>query len=97
MASTAAAMILSALSIVFAVSDAAPGWTLLAALDAWRGGAGDWFEASQASPDPANPKLLSAKPGRGLLVNGKSGKTAAGSGHAFRGTGRHPPFAGSCR
>jgi Domain of Unknown Function (DUF1080) len=44
-------------------------------LDAWRKPAGDWIVGGDAEPQPEHPKLLAAKPGRGTLVNGKTGKT----------------------
>ncbi len=55
------------------------GWIDLSsgakALDAWEGPTGDWFCADSVEPDPKNPKLLSAKPGQGILVNGQKGRT----------------------
>jgi len=47
----------------------------LGSLDKWKK-AGTWFEAGEAGLDPANDKLLAAKEGKGVLVNGKDGKTA---------------------
>jgi hypothetical protein len=44
-------------------------------LDAWRKPAGDWLIAGDAAPDPADAKRLTAKPGTGVIVNGKTGKT----------------------
>ena len=44
-------------------------------LDAWRKPAGDWIVSGDSTAQSGNPKLLDAKPGRGTLVNGKTGKT----------------------
>jgi Domain of Unknown Function (DUF1080) len=44
-------------------------------LDAWRKPTGDWIVGGDAAPQPDHPKVLAAKPGRGTLVNGKTGKT----------------------
>lgn len=45
----------------------------------WRPAAGDaaddWFDAADAAADPADEKLLTASPGRGVIVNGKRGRT----------------------
>jgi hypothetical protein len=47
----------------------------LGSLDKWKK-SGTWFEAGEAGLDPSNEKLLAAKDGKGVLVNGKDGKTA---------------------
>ncbi len=47
----------------------------LGSLEKWKK-AGTWFEAGDAGLDPANGKLLAAKDGQGVLVNGKDGTTA---------------------
>ena len=44
-------------------------------LDAWRKPTGDWIVGADSTAQSGNPKLLDAKPGRGTLVNGKTGKT----------------------
>jgi hypothetical protein len=44
-------------------------------LDAWRQPTGDWTVAATAVPDPARSNRLTAKPGRGTLINGVTGKT----------------------
>lgn len=41
----------------------------------WRGGTGDWQIAGDALINPQDEKLLSAKPGNGVIVNGPTGKT----------------------
>jgi hypothetical protein len=55
------------------------GWIDLSSgakgLDAWQGPTGDWFCADSVEPHPENPKLLRAKPGQGILVNGRKGRT----------------------
>src|SRR5438552_2501657 len=45
------------------------------ALKAWAASTGDWFCAQSAEPDSTNPKTLRAKPGQGILVNGRKGRT----------------------
>lgn len=42
---------------------------------AWRPDAGAWFTAADATLAPDDEKLLAAKPGAGLIVNGPDGKT----------------------
>src|SRR5438093_1186319 len=64
---------------------AAPGqgdndsWTVLSfgekALGAWASPTDDWFCAASAEPDSKNPRMLQAKPGHGILVNGRRGRT----------------------
>src|ERR1700679_2609796 len=44
-------------------------------LGAWRKPTGDWMVAGDAGLEADNPKLLAAKPGRGTIINGKTGKT----------------------
>ena len=41
----------------------------------WRGGTGDWQIAGDALTNPQDEKLLSAKPGSGVIVNGPTGRT----------------------
>ena len=42
--------------------------------DAWHVG-GDWYKAGDAMVDPHNSKRLAGKPGFGVMVNGKTGRT----------------------
>ena len=54
------------------------GWVELAGpngLKAWKAPHGDWADASEVRPDPANPKRLAYQPGSGILVNGRTGRT----------------------
>jgi hypothetical protein len=44
-------------------------------LSAWKGPVGDWLFAESVTLDPANPKLLAAKPGEGSIVNGTKGRS----------------------
>jgi hypothetical protein len=44
-------------------------------LDDWRKPTGDWLVAGDAEPRAENPKKLTAKPGKGTLINGVTGKT----------------------
>ena len=53
-------------------------WTSLLddpGFNSWRSDRGEWFEAGEAIMDLANEKLLATKPGTGILVNGKDGRT----------------------
>jgi hypothetical protein len=54
-------------------------WTDLSsgekALGSWANPTGDWFSAANVESDPTNPKILQAKPGQGILVNGQKGRT----------------------
>lgn len=54
------------------------GWTPLGAEDnfgAWHQPTGDWYAAGDAMVDPDNPRQLVGKPGTGVLINGKTGRT----------------------
>lgn len=55
------------------------GWLDLSsaarALDAWQTPTGDWLLADQVAVDANNPRLLTARPGQGILVNGLKGRT----------------------
>jgi hypothetical protein len=54
------------------------GWISLTAehpLDAWRQPVAAWYEAGDAKPDPKDPKRLVPLEGRGVILNGKTGKT----------------------
>ncbi len=44
-------------------------------LAAWKSPTGAWELAGNARPDPNRPNRLVAEPGRGVLVNGPTGKT----------------------
>jgi hypothetical protein len=54
-------------------------WTDLSsgekALEAWASPPGDWLCAGSAEPDSKNPRVLRAKQGHGILVNGRKGRT----------------------
>ena len=45
-------------------------------LSAWRSPTGQWQVVGDAFTDPANEKLLSTKPGTGVIVNGPEGRTS---------------------
>jgi hypothetical protein len=54
------------------------GWVELIGdheLDSWRGATGTWFVAGGAVTSPSNSKQLVGVPGRGVIINGPSGKT----------------------
>jgi hypothetical protein len=56
-----------------------PGWIDLSGgkdLSAWQAPTGEWLIAGGVSIDPRNPKRLLARPGRGVLVNGRKGRTS---------------------
>jgi pimeloyl-ACP methyl ester carboxylesterase len=66
------------LLILFAapVFGQADGWIDLIGdqgLEAWQARADEWLIGGDAEIDPANPKRLVAKPGKGVIVNGKKG------------------------
>ncbi len=44
-------------------------------LAAWRGNTGQWSVAGDAELAPGDEKLLAAKPGTGVMINGPTGKT----------------------
>src|SRR5262249_31545549 len=44
-------------------------------LSSWQSPQGNWFEAGDVLLDADNPRYLVALPGKGVLVNGWSGKT----------------------
>jgi hypothetical protein len=54
-----------------------PKWVPLSGKDlsAWRKPTGAWFVGGGVGLDPRDPKRLAATPGRGVLVNGKRGRT----------------------
>jgi len=45
-------------------------------LSAWRGNTGQWQVVGKVFMNPANEKLLIAKPGAGVIVNGPKGRTS---------------------
>jgi sugar phosphate isomerase/epimerase len=45
-------------------------------LSAWRSPTGQWQVVGDAFTDPANEKMLSTKPGTGVIFNGPQGKTS---------------------
>jgi hypothetical protein len=51
------------------------GWTDLTNLGAWKKPTGDWFLADNVAIADDNPRLLTAKPGKSILVNGPKGRT----------------------
>ncbi len=72
-----AATVLLLLSGRAAVADEG-GWTALGSDDnfgVWHQPTGDWYEAGDAMVDPNDNKRLAGKPGTGVLINGKTGRT----------------------
>ena len=52
------------------------GWIVLSDdFKAWKEPIGKWFMAKSVGVDPKNDRRLTAKPGKGLMVNGKTGRT----------------------
>jgi hypothetical protein len=52
------------------------GWIELSHdLQAWQEAVGEWYQAGDARIDPKNSRRISGKPGHGVLVNGKDGRT----------------------
>src|SRR5688572_27123767 len=54
------------------------GWTELigdAGLDSWRKPTGAWLAAGDASLDPSDAKKLAWKEGKGVILNGKDGRS----------------------
>ena len=54
------------------------GWTPLGAEDdfgVWHQPTGDWYTAGDALLDPNDKKRLAGKPGIGVMINGKTGRT----------------------
>jgi len=43
----------------------------------WREPIGDWYEAGDAALDPNDPRRLIGKPGKGVMINGRSGRTVS--------------------
>lgn len=64
-----------------AASFAADGPARFGALADFAGETGAWYEASDATLEPDDPKRLAGKDGAGVLINGPDGKTA----HLFTG------------
>ena len=67
------------LSVAGGWADQPEDWTLLLgekSLDAWKKPSADWIFAGDVTLDPDNPKLLKAKPGTGVFVNGPKGRIA---------------------
>jgi hypothetical protein len=64
--------------VLFIVSSSAPaedkGRIDLTNLESWRKPVGDWLLADSAGLDPDNPRLLTAKSGKAILVNGRKGR-----------------------
>ena len=45
-------------------------------ISAWRGNTGQWQVVGDVFLSPTNEKLLNAKPGTGVIVNGPKGRTS---------------------
>jgi len=76
--SLAGSLLLLALAIVPGFSPAAePAWINLLSkeLDAWINPSPDWLWVGGVELDAKNPRMLSGKPGAGILWNGPKGRT----------------------
>jgi hypothetical protein len=51
-------------------------WISLDTIEAWRGNTGDWMFVGDAMLNPDDPARLATKPGRGVMVNGPTGRTS---------------------
>jgi hypothetical protein len=63
---------------VSALAAAEDGWISLIdhrPFEAWRKPTGAWYEAGDAKPDPKDPRRLAPLSGKGVLINGRSGRT----------------------
>jgi hypothetical protein len=63
---------------VSSLAAADDGWISLIEdryLEAWRKPTGAWYEAGDARPDPKDPRRLVPLTGKGVLINGRSGRT----------------------
>ena len=72
----AATMLLPLLGLAAVAGE--DGWTPLGADDnfgVWHQPTGDWYVAGDARVDPSNPKALVGTPGKGVMINGKTGRT----------------------
>ncbi len=49
------------------------GWIDLMSLEAWKKPSDKWISAADATLHPDNPRLLVAKPGKGIFLNGLKG------------------------
>ncbi len=72
-------------------------WTPLGADDnfgAWHQPTGDWYVAGDAMVDPSDNKRLAGKPGTGVMINGKTGRTRSlvTKRHDFRDVELHVEF-----
>lgn len=73
-----AVRLLAASLCFFLVADAGAERVMLTGenLSAWRGNTGQWQVVGDVFMNPANEKLLIAKPGAGVIVNGPKGRTS---------------------
>ena len=72
------ALAASAAIVIPALADSDEGWVALTGehpLDAWRTPTAAWYEAGDAKPDSKDPKKLVPLAGRGVILNGQSGRT----------------------
>jgi hypothetical protein len=72
------AMALAAVMMLVGIAAAEEKWIELTPgkdFSAWKGPLGDWLAASSVALDPDNAKLLAARPGEGIFVNGPKGRS----------------------
>ncbi len=68
--------ILLAAALLMAVSSIPAEKVGLDDLSAWRAPTGDWMIAGDAVKNPQNEALLAAKAGKGVMINGATGRTS---------------------
>jgi hypothetical protein len=79
LALTLTTSVLLGLCTVNAEERASTDWITLVgegASEVWKGKVKGWLDASEVEVDPKNPRRLVAKPGKGILVNGKTGRAS---------------------
>jgi len=71
-------LLIAAVSCLFSVAEAGAERTMLTGedLSAWRGNTGQWQVVGDVFLNPVNEKLLSAKGGEGVILNGPKGRTS---------------------
>lgn len=72
----AGSAVFAALWTSSALGESAPASLIGHDLSAWRGGAGTWYVAGDATLDPSDAKRLKGEPGAGVTINGPDGRSA---------------------
>ena len=71
-------LLITVISCLLSAADAGAERVILTGegLSSWRGNTGQWQVVGDAYLNPANEKLLSAKAGKGVILNGPKGRTS---------------------